>query len=65
MTRRIHCIPVGDKEMHSAQEICWCHPTETQPRLFVHNALDCREAMERATGEKVSAGWINIAEFIE
>lgn len=64
MVRRIHVLPVGDAEIHSAQEICWCHPTETEPRLWVHNAKDCREARERATGEKCSDGWINIAEYV-
>jgi hypothetical protein len=62
--RCIHSIPLGDEQIHSAQEICWCNPTETEPRLWVHNAKDCREAKERATGEKCSDGWINIAEFI-
>jgi len=31
--------------------------------VWVHNAKDCREAIERATGEKSSDGWICIAEF--
>lgn len=64
MYRRIHVIPVGDVEIHAAQELCWCHPTETEPRLLVHNAKDCREARERVTGEKCSDGWINIAERV-
>jgi hypothetical protein len=62
--RRIHVLPVGDIKYHSAQEICPCHPTETEPRLWVHNAWDNREAKERASGEKCSDGWINFAEFV-
>ena len=62
--RRIHVIPIGDVELHAAQEICWCHPIETEPKIWVHNAKDCREARERATGEKSSEGWINIAEYV-
>lgn len=71
LVRRVHVIPIGDTGgpgndgLHAAQEICWCHPTETEPRLWVHNAHDCREARERVTGEQCSDGWINIAEFVE
>lgn len=64
MVRRIHVLPVGDVELHAAQSICWCHPTETEPKLWVHNAKDCREARERATGEKCGDGWVNIAEYV-
>lgn len=63
--QRIHSIPVGDLELHAAQETCWCHPTETAPAVWVHNAKDCRESRERVTGEKCSAGWINIAEVVK
>ncbi len=62
MTRRIHVIPVGDVELHAAQEVCWCHPTEVEPNLFAHNAKDCREARERV-GVAISKGWISIAEY--
>lgn len=62
--RRIHVLPVGDVEIHAAQEICWCYPTETEPGMWVHHATDCREAHERVTGEKCSEGWINIAEYV-
>lgn len=65
MKRRVHCIPIGDVDMHAAQLICWCHPIEMERNITVHNAADCREAKERATGEKCSEGWINIAEFYE
>lgn len=62
MSRRIHCLPIGDKDVHAAQETCWCHPTEIEPLLWVHNAADCREARERITGQKCSDGWVNVAE---
>lgn len=65
MIRRVHCIPIGDEQLHAAQEICWCHPTEIEVNLWAHNAADCREAKERMTGEKCSEGWINIAEYVE
>lgn len=64
MRRRIHCIPVGDCDLHAAQEICWCYPIEREPLIFVHNAGDTREKLERITGEQCSDGWINIAEYI-
>lgn len=63
LVRRIHVMPIGDVDIHSAQEICWCHPTETTPNVWTHNAKDCREASERRTGERCSAGWVNIAEY--
>lgn len=65
MERRIHVLPVGDVELHAAQAICWCHPLELEPRLWVHHAKDCREARERVTGTGCSDGWVNVAEFIE
>ena len=58
-------VPVADVELHAAQAICWCHPTEMEPGLWVHNAADTREARERVTGKKCSAGWVNVAEFVE
>lgn len=64
MTKRLHVIPVGDVEIHAAQEICWCHPLEIEPLVWAHNAKDCREAKERITGSKCSDGWIAIAEFV-
>lgn len=63
--KRIHVIPIGDLYLHSAQDFCWCHPTETENNVLVHNAKDCREARERIREEKCSDGWINIAEFNE
>ena len=62
--RRLHVIPLGDVDVHAAQEICWCHPTETQPGLWVHHAKDCREAQERMHNRGCSEGWTNIAEYI-
>ncbi len=64
IVRHLHCIPVGDLDVHSAQRVCWCHPTEIVSCLWAHNAKDCREAKERFTEGKASEGWIVIAEFI-
>jgi hypothetical protein len=60
---RIHVIPVGDLDLHAGQEICWCHPTEVDLGIWVHNAKDCREARERA-GISRSAGWISVMEYL-
>ena len=65
MNRRYHTLPVGDVEIHAAQETCWCHPTETSPNVWVHNAKDCREAEERITGEGTGEGWVVIAENVK
>ncbi len=62
MNKTIHTIPIGDKELHFAQSTCWCHPTEIEPSIAVHNAADCRESQERITGCKSSEGWVLIAE---
>ena len=62
-TRQIHCIPIGDLEIHAAQSICWCHPTNTEPLIWVHHAKDGRERFERQ-GIVCSPGWINIAEYL-
>ena len=61
--QRIHVIPVGDLDVHAAQATCWCNPTETESKLWVHNAKDCREAKERMTDEQCSEGWVNIREI--
>ncbi len=64
--RRIHALPVGDLEVHAAQSTCWCHPTETSPQVWVHNAKDCREVHERFTGEgKPGDNWVCIAEEVQ
>lgn len=61
---RIHIIPLGDVQLHSAQAICWCHPLNTgEDDLWIHHAADTREAHERVNGEKCSDGWALIAEF--
>lgn len=71
--RRLHVIPIGDHDVHAAQEICWCHPVlqqahewphKAQSPLWVHNAKDCRESQERAGNENASEGWIIIAEYV-
>lgn len=50
MKHFLHSIPVGGTEpVHMADVECWCHPVRDKvaPRLFIHNAKDCRERMER------------------
>lgn len=44
-----HVLPIGDLREHVAERDCWCKPKEDdeQPGLFVHNALDGRELVER------------------
>lgn len=62
--KRLHTIPVGDLEVHSAQTSCWCHPVNVESEIWVHNAKDCRESKERSLNKKVSDGWIIISEVI-
>lgn len=64
MKKRTHVIPVGDEEIHCAQESCWCKPVQTEPGVFTHNAKDCREAQERITGQNCSEGWVLIGEEV-
>lgn len=61
---RIHCIPVGDVDIHAAQATCWCHPIESHSGVWTHNAKDCRETTERLTGQRCSDGWRLIVESI-
>lgn len=49
-----HVVPLGDLRDHEASAQCWCHPTqddEADSVLYVHHALDGREAFE--TGERL------------
>lgn len=65
MKRRVHVIPVGDKDIHAAQLMCWCHPLELEGGTVVHHAADCREKHERQTGSGYpDKKWVNIAEYI-
>ena len=59
----IHVIPQNDTVMHVASQDCWCHPLEKEPRLWSHNAKDCREAYERRTSELKSSDqrWFCVA----
>ena len=45
---RIHVEPVGDLREHEWSPDCWCRPTQDveQPSVWVHYALDGREAFE-------------------
>jgi hypothetical protein len=61
---RYHVIPIGDLHFHAAQECCWCNPLIENESLFIHHAKDCRESIERKTGETHSEGWVLIAEYI-
>jgi hypothetical protein len=60
----LHVIPIGDEQIHAAQEVCWCHPVPRGDGRWTHNAKDCRERLERQTGEQVSEGWVMIAEYV-
>jgi hypothetical protein len=62
-----HVIPVGDEMVHFAHPACPCKPTLQNDGVAVHNAEDCREYAEVATGgEKCSEGWMIVMElFIE
>lgn len=68
--RRIHVIPVDDKDefgmdfLHTATRDCPCKPLCEEPiGLFVHHAQDLREVRERMTGKAV-LGWTHVAEFV-
>jgi len=45
-----HIIPIGDDIFHEPFEACQCEPTIKGNCAF-HNAADCRELVESATGE--------------
>lgn len=48
-----HVIPLGDLREHDSAPQCWCHPSEDDetPGLWLHHAMDGREAFE--TGERL------------
>jgi hypothetical protein len=54
MSRTQHVIPIGDEREHDLSSWCWCCP-DAEPvgesMLYVHHAVDLREAYEQATGE--------------
>lgn len=62
MPSRLHCVPVNDLDIHMGNIECWCHPTETDPGLHVHNAKDCREVAERRNGDRYCHNWTIIRE---
>jgi hypothetical protein len=67
MTRKLHVIPIGDVDIHAAQECCWCSPSQNPDETAVwrHNAKDCREKRERQGIEaEPGNGWVIIAEYI-
>lgn len=64
--RRVHVIPLNDKDIHYAQMECWCHPGEIYGGVVVHNAADCREKFERQTGDGYpDKAWANIGEYVK
>lgn len=61
----LHIIPIGDSDRpHIASNYCWCYPVKVDTGNWLHNAKDCREAKERITKEKCSAGWLIVGEAI-
>ena len=43
-----HIVPVEDVREHECEPTCWCRPEwDAEGRLYVHNAMDDREAYER------------------
>ena len=49
----LHVVPNDDMREHEATPRCWCEPTEDhdRPGLWMHHALDGREAFE--SGERL------------
>lgn len=44
-----HVAPIGDLREHTLSADCWCKPVRDEEcsGVFVHNALDGRELVER------------------
>jgi len=65
ITKILHTIPVGgDEPLHQGDRNCWCFPFMESEGIAVHNAKDCREALER-NGVRHSGKWVLILEAIE
>lgn len=48
--------PENDERQHIHGEQCWCLPEwDEGSTVLIHNAMDCRETCEEATGESVDA----------
>lgn len=62
MGEETHVIPIADARAHGMGSECWCHPLQhpEEPRVWIHHALDCREAKERHGREHESPGWLVI-----
>lgn len=59
----LHSIPVGGEEpVHVAISSCWCYPLQDtdSPKLYKHNAKDCREVKERQGITNRQSFWILI-----
>jgi hypothetical protein len=52
MLDRYHVVPINDLREHNTDSdfICWCHPTENDDGVIVHNSMDGREKYE--SGER-------------
>lgn len=52
LTQRWHVVPIDDLREHEDSAQCWCRPSEDdeEPGVWVHRAMDGREAFE--TGER-------------
>ncbi len=54
----INVIPRNDEKAHEHGVTCWCKPMLTTSDhgevIAVHQATDCRETCERATGESLA-----------
>lgn len=66
----LHVVPKDDTGEHVLKSTCSCDPTaeviENGHMLIVHNAFDCREAVERANEilgiKHAGEGWMVIKE---
>lgn len=46
---RWHIVPINDWRKHEPSCMCWCHPQpdEVDERVWLHNAMDQRDKLER------------------
>ena len=47
----LHVVPCDDLRPHQDTEACWCCPSEDEVGVWVHHAMDGREAFE--SGERM------------
>lgn len=60
----IHCIPLNDLDMHVASPNCHCQPLKDPESfgVYIHHALDGREASERMGKPIADKGWVTVGE---